>query len=182
MLIKLHFTQRGFTLVELITVLVVLGIVSIVAIPRFSGTDTYAEFALQQRLKTALRTLQIKSMYDTRAGFCYKLNVSISSSSTEAAFGPATNNYQSGNESNTCANTIDFTAPSYLRSASNELSAQNIDIEALDSGLAISFVEFNSLGQPISSRGQCTAGCELSFIGAATAKVCISSQGYVHDC
>jgi MSHA pilin protein MshC len=171
--------QKGFTLIELITVVLVLGIMALAAAPRFLSTDSFAEYALQQRLQTALRTLQIQSMYDTRPNFCYKLNFALGSS---PGFGVPTNNYQDGNQSVSCSNGIDYTVPRYLRSDSAELSDNNITIRALDSGLNIRFIEFNALGQPSSDRGSCVAGCEISFIGSEQAKLCLSSQGYVHAC
>lgn len=171
--------QKGFTLIELITVVLVLGIMALAAAPRFLSTDSFAEYALQQRLQTALRTIQIQSMYDTRPNFCYKLNFA---SGTSPGFGVPTNNFQQGNQSLSCSNGIDYSLPRYLRSDSTELSDDNIIIRALDSGLSINFIEFNALGQPSSDRGSCAAGCEISFIGSEQASLCISSQGYVHAC
>lgn len=171
--------QRGFTLVELITVVIVLGTVAIVAAPRFSSTETYAEYALQQRLQTAMRTIQIQSMYDTRPDYCYKINLVNGNS---GGFGPPTNNFEAGNQTLSCANTIDYSVPRYLRSDQNELSGNGISLEALDSGLAITHISFNSLGQPSTNAGACAAGCEFRFSGGDTANLCVSSQGYIHAC
>ncbi|WP_371193521.1 type II secretion system protein [Glaciecola sp. SC05] len=171
--------QRGFSLVELITVIIVLGTVAIVAAPRFSSTDTFAEYALQQRLQTAMRTIQIQSMYDTRPNYCYKINFV---SGNASAFGPPTQNFQAGNETQSCATIIDYSVPRYLRTDANELSAQGINLEALDSGLNITQITFNSLGQPFTSAGSCAGGCEFTFSGGDSAKLCVSSEGYVHAC
>jgi MSHA pilin protein MshC len=171
--------QEGFTLVELITVVIVLGVVAVAAAPRFLSTDSFAEFALQQRLQSALRTLQIQSMYDTRANFCYKLNFATGNS---PGFGVPTNDFTSGNQSLSCANSIDYTLERYMRSDVNELSNDGIEIVALDSGISMAFIEFNALGQPSSNVGTCAGGCEVSFVGSQQAKLCISSEGYVHGC
>jgi MSHA pilin protein MshC len=157
----------------------VLGIVAVVAAPRFMSTDTYTEFALQQRLQTALRTLQIQSMYDTRPNFCYQLNFD---SGARPGYGPATDNYQAGQQSLSCATSIDYTLPRYLRSNLDELSSDDIALLALDSGMPINFIQFNALGQPSTSQGACAGGCEISFTGNATATLCVSSEGYVHAC
>jgi MSHA pilin protein MshC len=171
--------QRGFSLVELITVIIVLGIVSIAAAPRFFSTDSYAEFALQQRLQTAMRTLQIQSMYDTRPDYCYKMNFVTGAA---AGFGPPTDNFLSGNQTVTCADTIDYNIPRFLRSDPNELSEQGISLVALDSGVSINYISFNALGQAFTNAGNCAAGCEVSFTGTDSAKLCVSSEGYVHAC
>jgi MSHA pilin protein MshC len=170
---------RGFTLVELVIVVVVLGILAVAVAPRFTSTDTYAEFALQQRLQTALRTLQIQSMYDTRPGFCYQLNFSGGSA---AGFGPSTNNYRAGNAALSCTSNIDYSLPRYLRSDQDELSSNGITLSAIDSGLPASFVAFDNLGRAFTSAGSCADGCEIAFTGESTAKLCISAEGFVHEC
>jgi MSHA pilin protein MshC len=170
---------RGFTLVELVIVILVLGILSVVVAPRFASTDTYAEFALQQRLQTALRTLQIQSMYDTRAGFCYQLNFAGGSA---AGYGPSTSNYQGANAALSCTSNIDYNTPRYLRSDQDELVANGITLSVLDSGIPASFISFDNLGRAFTNVGRCTSGCEITFGGEVTTNVCISAQGFVHEC
>jgi MSHA pilin protein MshC len=50
--------QRGFTIVELITVIIILGIVAVAALPRFTGIDSFNEFAAADQVKAALRYAQ----------------------------------------------------------------------------------------------------------------------------
>ncbi|MBI5007030.1 MAG: prepilin-type N-terminal cleavage/methylation domain-containing protein [Nitrosomonadales bacterium] len=49
------FRQRGFTLVELVTVIVILGVVSAVVLPRFFDNDVFESRAAADRVKSALR-------------------------------------------------------------------------------------------------------------------------------
>lgn len=55
-------SKRGFSLVELVTVIALLGILAAVAVPRFSGTDAYEERAATDRLISALRYAQQQAM------------------------------------------------------------------------------------------------------------------------
>ncbi|MBI4808359.1 MAG: prepilin-type N-terminal cleavage/methylation domain-containing protein [Nitrosomonadales bacterium] len=50
--------QRGFTLVELITVIVLVGIISVVALPRFASNDAFRARATADQVAAALRYAQ----------------------------------------------------------------------------------------------------------------------------
>ena len=47
--------QHGFTIVELVVVIIVLGIISAVAVPRFFDLNDYKEIAFKDELVSALR-------------------------------------------------------------------------------------------------------------------------------
>ena len=69
-----NYVQSGFTLVELVIIIVLLGVLSVVAISRFDDGKGYNEFLLQKRLLSALRHVQMQAMQDTRDGYCHRLN------------------------------------------------------------------------------------------------------------
>ncbi|MBU1777435.1 MAG: prepilin-type N-terminal cleavage/methylation domain-containing protein, partial [Gammaproteobacteria bacterium] len=50
--------QCGFTLVEMITIIVILGIISVVAMPRFADTDAFRNRATADQVAAALRYAQ----------------------------------------------------------------------------------------------------------------------------
>ncbi|MCP4597305.1 type II secretion system protein [Neptuniibacter sp.] len=52
------YSQRGFTLVEMIVVIILLGILSAVAIPRLSGTSDYQAYSLRSSILSSLRLAQ----------------------------------------------------------------------------------------------------------------------------
>jgi MSHA pilin protein MshC len=47
--------QRGFTLLELITIMIILGIVSVVAIPRMTGSDDFVAEEFRTQVLSTLR-------------------------------------------------------------------------------------------------------------------------------
>jgi MSHA pilin protein MshC len=173
--------QQGFTLIELITVIIVLGIVALAATSRFTGSSGYSEFALQKRFVSALRNTQLKAMYDTRSDFCYKINLITGGGST-ASFGPSSKSYLTGQEVTSCGTTIDITSPGFLRSEAGEINADSLVFTALDNTTAITYIQFDNLGRAVTSAGSCASMCEFTFTGDSEAKVCVADQGYVYAC
>lgn len=173
--------QQGFTLVELVTVVILLGVLALAVAPRFMGSSGFVEYALQKRLIASLRNTQLKAMFDTRSSFCYR-TILVTGSSSSAAFGPSSKSYLSGNESASCSTNIDSTSPSFLRSSDGEINAEGISLSALDNSTSITYLQFDNYGKPYTSAGTCASGCVISFTGESTAKICVADQGYVYAC
>ena len=181
--------QTGFTLIELVITMVILGVLVIVAWPRLGGSAGYDEYAYQARLIAVLRNMQMRAMNDTRDNNCFQVNFDNSND----AFGPPTLNYLS-NLGNTCLTTIDVDnvlnsserqTVVHMYGRSDELQSDNIDMQALNSlGALITSIGFTSLGEPLTSdagNDNCASGCSIEFIsGVSVAKVCVESQGYIH--
>jgi MSHA pilin protein MshA len=54
--VKTGNTQRGFTLIELVVVIVILGILAAFAVPRFMGLETQARISSVRALEGSLRS------------------------------------------------------------------------------------------------------------------------------
>lgn len=176
---RINTAQSGFTLIELVTVIAVISILAVVVVPRFFGNSGFSEYAFQQQFVAAMRNIQIKAIYDTRDSFCYKM---ILNTSTNPQYGASSDSYLTGEEASSCGNAIDVNSPDYLRSENNELSQASIGLSALDAGNAITFIQFDNLGRPITSSGTCAATCRINFQGEDTLSVCIEPQGYIYAC
>ncbi|MBD1389865.1 prepilin-type N-terminal cleavage/methylation domain-containing protein [Neiella sp. HB171785] len=64
--------QTGFTLVELVVVIIVLGVISVVAAPRFIGSQGFDEIALRDEVMQRLRAVQLSAMNGVAAD-CHAL-------------------------------------------------------------------------------------------------------------
>ena len=169
--------QKGFTLLELIIVIVILGILAVTASSRFDGSKGFAEYTYQARLISSLRHMQQQAIQDTRPGYCFQINFLAS----PAAFGPPTLSYNSGAPGATCSTLIEHGNPDYLRTTASEMAGDGVTFGTLP----FTFIGFDSFGRPLTDNGSapnCSAGCQLDFVGEASVSVCIESQGYIHVC
>lgn len=69
--------HRGFTLIELVSIIVILGIISVTVAPRFMGRSGFAELALRDEIIAAFRFAQQRAMYD-QSGNCYRVVINSS--------------------------------------------------------------------------------------------------------
>lgn len=124
--------NKGFTLVELVAVIVLLGILSAYVVPRLFDSSDVAATVYQSRLISILRNMQNRAMQDTRKdGYCYKVNFDNGNN----AFGVPSLNYESTTDTDqiaeTCATTIDTTSDNqFYYVTSDELDADGLNMVA----------------------------------------------------
>ncbi|USH02767.1 prepilin-type N-terminal cleavage/methylation domain-containing protein [Grimontia kaedaensis] len=152
--------SKGFTLIELITVLVILGIISVFAAPRLSGSEAFSVTSARDTGLSVARQVQLRAMQqETPSSACNALYVAASrmggSSNSACGFGEN-------------------------RSDMVDLSDSQVRISPAQT------IYFDLLGRPVNSVGGrlCTSGrCEFSFSqGSAEAKICLNSEGYFYAC
>ena len=175
---KFSKAQSGFTLVELVVIIIVLGIVSVVAVPRLVDNSGFSEFALQQQLQSALRAIQSKSMYDSSGLYCYRMVFDDSNQS----IGPSAPNYTPATTASSCGTSIASDARNSLVFDQSDLARLNVSFSTSDNGNPFNYLQFDSLGRPSTDVGSCAAGCQIDLTGEQTIQLCIGAQGYVRDC
>ncbi|MFC3095278.1 prepilin-type N-terminal cleavage/methylation domain-containing protein [Alteromonas sediminis] len=169
---------KGFTLLELIIVIILVGVLSVTAASRFQGRGGFDSYALQNQVLSVLRQMQLRAMQDTRPGFCHQINLVT----VPAALGPPTNNYSPGNQAATCNITIGNDTPDYLRVDTQAFEALNASLSAVDGVTPISFINFNALGQPRTSANNCSSECRITITTQSASSVCVNREGYIRAC
>ena len=73
--------QAGFTLIELVATIILIGVLSVTVLPQFSDRSGVAEYALRDQIISLAHHAQQRAMFD-HSGSCYSL--SLQASGTEA--------------------------------------------------------------------------------------------------
>ena len=153
--------NKGFTLVELIVVILLLAIISATAISRFGGRQVYELYALQEQASSVIRQIQLNRMQS---------NMDMSVSGAESLRLVAANNCI-GSQS-ACDNTSE--------TRSDVIASDDYSFSSVPTSSYSSPIEFNLLGNPeytASSGVQITISSNNS---PDRAWVCINSQGFVY--
>ncbi|EGR4110072.1 Tfp pilus assembly protein FimT/FimU [Vibrio cholerae] len=156
----------GFTLVELIVVIILLGILSAFAASRYSGRNDLAALTTQQEILASLRLTQSRAMQ--RTGYCNRWLLTSNAAiqvSPQAMQGSCLSVFPSNP-----------TDPSWV-----DATASGVALSLAGSGGA-SFLDFDSLGRAT----QCiSAGCTVSISSSThneVRQVCINTEGYIYAC
>lgn len=157
---KIVNNQQGFTLVELIIVIVLISILAVTAGPRIFGSGGVDQVVAERQLLSLLRLQQQQAMQDV-ANPCYGVSFTASQISPFACGAPVT------------SQRIISLPPANALSVVSSIPAAAIELR------------FNGLGCPV-SQGHATtpescgqSNVELQITGANARSICIQSQGYI---
>ena len=147
--------HRGFTLIELIVVLVIIGVLAVSLLPRFFSADGTKEYLYRDQILNITRHSQMQAIQCT--GCIIPLLTVIPQAM--------------GEDVSRCPD--DATTLCIPSSDGIKFSFSN--------GLLF---QFNSLGQPLDPAKNriCAAGCKISIQGTVTTGVCIEYEGFIHPC
>ncbi|OIM99259.1 hypothetical protein BFR57_01405 [Idiomarina sp. MD25a] len=167
--------MKGFTLVELIIVLVVVAILAVGAAPLFIGSGGTESLVLRERALSILRNVQLNAMQNTQAD-CYVAvlqNNALGLATTPSCGAGSSTLAASEDSANQMA---DFGGKNLTVTDSNGDSV-SLPID----------IEFGPLGRPNDASGLICSGsqaCRLTFTEAngANQSVCINREGYIYGC
>lgn len=154
--------NSGFTIVELVIVIVLLGILSVTVGPRIFGDRGVAEATLEPRILSMLRLQQQRAMQDT-LNPCYGVTITATQVSPRD-----------------CAESI---AQDRVLAIPAEAT---VNVTATLAGANSGFL-FNSLGCPVSNGHETNpeacglSSVELQIVGVEDRRICVQSQGYIRS-
>lgn len=143
---------KGFTLIELVVVMVLLGILAVTLLPRFVTSSGSAEYGYRDQALAILRLVQLQAMQctDNSGGLCPPQQLQIASNRLGS--------------SGACLN-----------------DARNLCIAERDPvvlSASFSTLSFDSMGRP---QG-CSGACTVQVQGSTSLSICIESEGYIRPC
>jgi len=144
--------KTGFTLVELIITILVIGVLAVTAAPRFLGNDTEEAIALRDRT-------QFRAMQNVQDTSCVKITATIIAP-------PA------GHD---CTNALStaFDADQVVDASSTDFTFQTAD----ENGNSFSQIQFDGFGRPRNIA--CSTDCKIQI---STFAMCLQSEGAVYAC
>ncbi|MBA6414404.1 prepilin-type N-terminal cleavage/methylation domain-containing protein [Colwellia sp. 6M3] len=147
----------GFTLIELIIVIIILGILSVTVVPKFFTAKGYSEYTYRSDAIAKLRLIQTKAMQQTNSDYCHRVLVTTT---------------QLGTPDN-CGISPSFTSP-WQQSASKLQIDINDNITFITNFSGNSFL-FDNMGRP-----SCSTPCVITIKGEQSISIQIESEGYIH--
>jgi MSHA pilin protein MshC len=159
--------NQGFTLIELIIVIIILGILSVTVAPKFFTAKGFSEYGYRTDVIAKLRLIQIKAMQQTQVTaedrsqennrYCHRVLL------TDKKLGTPDD----------CDDTPSFDS-TWQDSATKVQIADQDNITFSSNIIGNSFI-FDSMGRP-----SCADACKITINGEQTISVQIESEGYIH--
>ncbi len=172
--------QTGFTIIELVTVIILIGILAVTVLPKFDGTASYEAHAHRAQLISALRLTQQRAMQQTDPNavstgrpFCHQ--IIFDNSITVSRYGIP--------DREDC--TIETFPAGWRADATGFEVESKYQISFAINGLTNpSAISFDSMGRPVANKSianNCAGGCIINVISSVeTLQIEIESEGYIH--
>jgi MSHA pilin protein MshC len=163
--------QRGFTLVELVMVLVILGVLAVFALPRMLASSDTAARGLHDSTLSYLRYAQ-KTAIAQRRTVC----VAFTTTSVSLRIANTAASYNCASPTGVVLNGADGKASVSVSGAAYSAATVN-GVSCLATPAA-----FDGLGQPVNSSGVALATAQCIKVGNAANSITVeAATGYVHE-
>jgi MSHA pilin protein MshC len=170
--------NRGFTLIELITVIILLGILAVAVLPKFDGTSSYEAHTHRAQLISALRLTQQRAMQqtDTADGYCHQLVFDNDN---------LVSRYGIPDRVDCSVTTFSGLVPEWEPDATGFEVESKYQVSFGIQGLSNqSAVTFDNMGRPVSNASianDCAGGCIINVQSSIEIlQIQIESEGYIH--
>lgn len=148
----------GFTLIELVVVILIISILAVTAAPKLLGVNNFDSFAYRDQMVSSLRLMQQRAMQQTDSNSCHKIIIQ------DKAYG----------RTNDCVSTT-FIAD--WEDDNTGFSVPESSTVIINS-VSTTTLTFDSWGRV----QECSNQCVIEFNNVDTALLCIESEGYIHAC
>ncbi len=154
--------NKGFTLIELVMTIIIIGILAVAVLPKFFDASGFEEYAYRAESISALRAIQQRAMQNTNTSSCHQVLITAKvlgepddgvCSASAPSFG-----------SNWALNADDNT--------SVIISQASVSYQVAVGG---QYFEFDSLGRPA-----CLCTVDIVIQGAESLTIRIEVEGYIH--
>lgn len=159
--------QSGFTLIELVVTLIMIGIMAATIVPRLLTSNGFEEYGYRTEIISTLRAVQLRAMQQTQSDECHKIKIS----SDNKMLGLLAKDGSSDN----CDDTTWYDAAKYNLSIEDGITSVQIDN---DHSVTIngSDFSFDQMGRPVN----CSSPCDVIIQGETNLTVRVESEGYIH--
>ena len=154
---SLNPKQNGFTLVELVVIIIILAIVSLYASSKYIGVNKFSTFAAQEQAISVIRQIQLGRMQSNATTISSEYRLQVTANCLGAL--------------STC-------------SAGNQEARSNavwIDDQSFSFSPTM-VLDFDFRGNPVCS-GACAEPVTINVQNSSVVgSICINGQGFVYDC
>ncbi len=152
----------GFTIIELVVVIILLGIMAVTVIPKFYNSNGFEEFTYQAEVITKLRNIQLRAMQQTDDSQCHKVVLT-----------------NEGDRIGLMANDSEQSDNCHVSNYEGVTTSVILEGEqlVLTTNASDNTLSFDSMGRPLG----CSAPCEIIISNASNSLIIlIEAQGYIH--